>query len=130
MQGTNVTYVKSGNVINVLIMTSKKKRIRGALKIKGIYWNCKSCDEYIKEINKECIHCNSENKASYIYCNYCNAWKCEDCLKEKENLNKEQCKEIIAEIEDRIGHMLSWACGICREKKKTKKKGWMMRMYS
>ena len=103
----------------------KRKQIRAAQKIKGVYWNCKSCDEYIKkEKNIGCIHCNSEIKDFYLNCDFCNAWKCGECLWEKENLNKEQCEEIKAATEDRAGLMLCWACGICREKKEKIENGW------
>ena len=89
----------------------KRKQIRAAQKTKGIYWNCRSCDEFIKkEKYIGCIHCNSETKDFYINCDFCHAWKCGECLREKENLSKEQCKEVKAATKDRAGLMLCWAC--------------------
>ena len=102
--------------------SNKERKINAALKIKGIFWNCRDCEDQIKnDKNKGCIHCNEENDEFYMNCDYCNAWKCEKCLTTKEKLNKTQCNDIRTKTSDKAGLQLSWACSNCSNKKETRK---------
>merc|ERR1711874_603610 len=99
--------------------SSKKRKISEALKIKGLFWNCRECEDQIKDVkNKGCIHCNEERDGLfYMNCDYCNAWKCEECLITKENLKRNKCIAIREKTSDEAELQLSWACNNCSTRK-------------